>query len=90
MTNNGPIAVIGDTVLQISYSPPFATYYTTAQFSNIVPFGFPRDANIMPNVEIDPLSGEKVEWNGVGGVPLSPKKYRPLAKAASDSLFQYA
>lgn len=42
MTNNGPIAVIGDTVLQTWFSPLLATY-TTAQFSNIVPFGFPRD-----------------------------------------------
>ena len=32
MTNNGPIAVMGDTVLQTWYSSPFTTY-TTIQFS---------------------------------------------------------
>ena len=32
LTNNGPIAVIGDTVLQTWYTPPFATC-TTIQFS---------------------------------------------------------
>lgn len=38
--------------------------------------------DIIANVEIDPLSGENVDWHGVGGASLSPQKYRPLAKAA--------
>ena len=36
LTNNGPIAVIGDTVLQTWYSSPLTTC-TTAQFSKLVP-----------------------------------------------------
>ena len=35
LTNNGPITVIGDTVLRIRYSPPFATC-TMIQFSILV------------------------------------------------------
>ena len=34
LTNNGPIAVVGDTVLQTWYSSPLATY-TTIQFSRL-------------------------------------------------------
>ena len=29
--------------------------------------GFPRDGDIIANVEIDSPSGENVEWHGVGG-----------------------
>ena len=36
------------------------------QFSNIGPFGFPRDGDIIANIEIVLLSGENVEWQGVG------------------------
>ena len=66
----------------------------SCQFSKIAPFGFrfylfPRDGDIMPNVEIESRTGENVDWHWVGGASLSFKKYRPLAKAASDSLFQY-
>ena len=89
LTNNGPIAVIGDSVLQTWYSSLLATY-TTNQFSKIGPFGFPRDGDIIANVEIDSTSGENVDWHWVGGASLSPFEYRLLAKAASDSLFQYA
>ena len=39
----------------------------------IEPFGFPRDGDIIANVEIDPPSGENVEWQGVG-VPLCRSK----------------
>ena len=46
--------------------------------------------DIMPNVEIDPPSGENVEWHWVGGASLSPKKYRPLAKAGIHLPLQYA
>ena len=53
MTNNGPIAVIGDTASQARFSPLLATY-TTVQFSNIMPFGFPCDGDIIANVEIVP------------------------------------
>lgn len=44
----------------------------------------------MPNAEISPLSGVKCRVGGGGGVPPSPKKYRPVAKAASRLLPQYA
>ena len=46
--------------------------------------------DIMPNAEISHEPGENVERDGGGGVPLSPKKYRPVAKAASHLLPQYA
>ena len=36
------------------------------------------------------MIGGKCRAGGGGGVPLSPKKYRPLAKAASHLLPQYA
>ena len=42
MTNNGHIAVIGDTAFQARFSPLLATY-TTIQFPKIGPRGFPRD-----------------------------------------------
>ena len=58
--------------------------------TKIGPFSFPHDANIIANVEIESRSGENVEWHWVGGASLSPFEYRPLAKADSDSLFQYA
>ena len=89
LTNNGPIAVIGDTVLQTRFSPLLATY-TTNQFSNIMPFGFPRDGDIIANVEIESRTGENVDWHGVGGASLSPQKHRPLAKAAIHLPLQYA
>ena len=41
------------------------------QFSNSVSFGFPRDGDIIANVEIALWSGENVEWQGVG-VSLCP------------------
>ena len=47
----------------------------------------PHDEGIIANVEIDPPSGENVEWHWVGGVPLSPLQYRLLAKAADFSSF---
>ena len=45
--------------------------------------------DIIANVEIDSPSGENAEWHGVGGVSLSPQKYRPLAKAAIHPPLQY-
>ena len=36
------------------------------------------------------MIGGKCRVGGGGGVPLSPKKYRPVAKAASRLSFQYA
>ena len=36
-------------------------------------FGFPRDGDIIANVEIDSPSGENVEWQRVG-VPLCRSK----------------
>ena len=60
------------------------------QFSNIELLGFPRDGDIIANVEIDSPSGGKCRVAKGGGVSLSSKKYRPLAKAASDQSLQYA
>ena len=44
--------------------------------------------DIIANVEIYPPSGENVDRHWVGGASLSLKKYRPLAKAASDQSLQ--
>ena len=46
--------------------------------------------DIIANVEIDSPSGGKCRVAKGGGVSLSPKKYRPLAKAAIHPSFQYA
>ena len=77
LTDGGPIAAIGDTVLQISYSPPFATY-TTNQFSNIMLLGFPRNANIIANVEIVPRTGGKYRLAlGGGCLSVPPRTSTP-------------
>ena len=78
LTNNGPIAVIGDTVLQISYSPPFLLV-PRFSFQRSTLLSFPRNADIIANVEIDPPSGENVEWQGVG-VSLCPHKNIDLSR----------
>ena len=115
LTNNGPIAVIGDTVLQISYSPPFLLvlrfsfqyWFHQRRLANfkLVAWLVRRLSRIakdrrcsvslatrilsqMLKLSYDP--GENVEWHWVGGVPLSPSKYRPLAKAAIHLPLQYA
>ena len=46
--------------------------------------------DIITNVEIVPRTGGKCRVAWGGGVPPSPKKYRPVAKAASHLLPQYA
>ena len=65
------------------------------QFSKIKLRGFrfclfPRDDDIIANIEIESRTGENVDWHWVGGASLSLKKYRPLAKAAIRLPLQYA
>ena len=66
MTNNGPIAVIGDSVLQTWFSMPLATC-AAIKFSKIKSFGFPlRREYYRKCWNWIPKTGKTCEWVGVG------------------------